>query len=295
MAASVVYVGPSSANDLLTTDWQLTNNLHLYQQLTDNLQQLSDNLLTTYLPTSCWQLTDNLLTACQQLWQFTDDLLYQQPTDNLLTTCQQLWQFTDDLLYQQPTDNWLTTDQQLTNNLLTTYQQLTDNWPTTYQQPTDNLPTTDWQLTNKLLTTYQQPTDNLPTTYLLTTYQQLTNNLLTTYQQLYDKLLMTYCTNYLLYNWLTTNQQPTDNIHVVWHLLNFTTYNLFVFIQVKFVEAILSNNSTDDHCREFVRLKGLTPLISILGLPNLPLDFPSSPYCQAVSGVSKSILVGSSC
>ena len=57
------------------------------------------------------------------------------------------------------------------------------------------------------------------------------------------------------------------------------------------MDSILSNNSTDDHCREFVRLGGLEPLINILGLPNLPLDFVSSPACQSVSGVCKSILV----
>ncbi|KAK7483667.1 hypothetical protein BaRGS_00025100, partial [Batillaria attramentaria] len=59
---------------------------------------------------------------------------------------------------------------------------------------------------------------------------------------------------------------------------------------MKFVEAILSNNSTDDHCREFVAQKGLLPLMGILGLPNLPIDFPASPACQAVASVCKSIL-----
>ena len=49
---------------------------------------------------------------------------------------------------------------------------------------------------------------------------------------------------------------------------------------MKFVDAILSNNSTDDHCREFVVQKGLVPLMDILGLPNLPVDFPVTPACQ---------------
>ena len=62
---------------------------------------------------------------------------------------------------------------------------------------------------------------------------------------------------------------------------------------MKFVDAILSNNSTDDHCREFVSQQGLAPLLGILGLPNLPLDFPQSPACQAVASVCKSILVSS--
>ena len=57
----------------------------------------------------------------------------------------------------------------------------------------------------------------------------------------------------------------------------------YVLNVMKFVEAILSNNTTDDHCREFVTQKGLVPLMGILGLPNLPIDFPSSPSCSAVA------------
>ena len=54
----------------------------------------------------------------------------------------------------------------------------------------------------------------------------------------------------------------------------------YVLNVMKFVDAILSNNSTDDHCREFVSQKGLVPLMGILGLPNLPVDFPVQPACQ---------------
>uniref|UniRef100_A0A5F8GGW4 E3 ubiquitin-protein ligase HUWE1 n=1 Tax=Monodelphis domestica TaxID=13616 RepID=A0A5F8GGW4_MONDO len=65
---------------------------------------------------------------------------------------------------------------------------------------------------------------------------------------------------------------------------------VFFSAQMKFVESILSNNTTDDHCQEFVNQKGLLPLVTILGLPNLPIDFPTSAACQAVAGVCKSIL-----
>jgi E3 ubiquitin-protein ligase HUWE1 len=60
---------------------------------------------------------------------------------------------------------------------------------------------------------------------------------------------------------------------------------------MKFVDAILSNNSTDDHCREFVAQGGLVPMLSILGLPNLPVDYPVVTAAQAVASVCKSILV----
>lgn len=60
---------------------------------------------------------------------------------------------------------------------------------------------------------------------------------------------------------------------------------------MKFVDAILSNNSTDDHCREFVSQSGLEPLLSVLGLPNLPVDYPVTGAAQSVSAVCKSILV----
>ncbi|XP_064633553.1 E3 ubiquitin-protein ligase HUWE1-like isoform X3 [Lineus longissimus] len=63
----------------------------------------------------------------------------------------------------------------------------------------------------------------------------------------------------------------------------------YVLNVMKFVEAILSNNTTDDHCREFVTQKGLVPLMSILGLPNLPIDFPASASCQAVATVCKAV------
>ncbi|XP_037679708.1 LOW QUALITY PROTEIN: E3 ubiquitin-protein ligase HUWE1-like [Choloepus didactylus] len=64
----------------------------------------------------------------------------------------------------------------------------------------------------------------------------------------------------------------------------------YILNVMKFVESILSNNTTDDHCQEFVNQKGLLPLVTILGLPNLPIDFPTSAACQAVAGVCKSVL-----
>ena len=67
-----------------------------------------------------------------------------------------------------------------------------------------------------------------------------------------------------------------------------TEYTLNV---VHFVDAILSNNSTDDHIKEFVTHGGLTPLLSLLSLPALPLNFPSSSACNSITSTCRSILV----
>lgn len=64
----------------------------------------------------------------------------------------------------------------------------------------------------------------------------------------------------------------------------------YILNVMKFIDAILSNNSTDDHCREFVTQGGLVPLLKILGLPNLPVDCPVTTSSQAVASVCKSIL-----
>lgn len=68
----------------------------------------------------------------------------------------------------------------------------------------------------------------------------------------------------------------------------------YILNVMKFVDAILSNNSTDDHCREFVEQGGLEPLLQILALPNLPITSCNTPItatAQAVASVCKSILV----
>ena len=81
---------------------------------------------------------------------------------------------------------------------------------------------------------------------------------------------------------------PTTSERIPIALIDYTLNTM------KFLEAILSNNSTDDHCREFVALGGLRPLLSILALPNFPVTSFNSPItatAQAVAAVCKSILV----
>jgi len=65
----------------------------------------------------------------------------------------------------------------------------------------------------------------------------------------------------------------------------------YVINVVHFVDAILSNNSTDDHIQEFITQGGLTPLLRLLSLPALPLDFPTSSACSAITSTCRGILV----
>lgn len=86
----------------------------------------------------------------------------------------------------------------------------------------------------------------------------------------------------------STTVSPTTSERIPIALIDYTLNTM------KFLEAILSNNSTDDHCREFVNLGGLRPLLSILALPNFPVTSFNSPItatAQAVASVCKSILV----
>ena len=65
----------------------------------------------------------------------------------------------------------------------------------------------------------------------------------------------------------------------------------YIINVVHFLDAILSNNSTDDHMREFIGQGGLEPLLKLLSLPILPLDFPTSSACTAITGACRSIMV----
>ncbi len=65
----------------------------------------------------------------------------------------------------------------------------------------------------------------------------------------------------------------------------------YIINVVHFLDAILSNNSTDDHMQEFINQGGMKPLLRLLTLPVLPLDFPTSPACTAITGACRSIMV----
>ncbi|CAF4058439.1 unnamed protein product, partial [Adineta steineri] len=83
---------------------------------------------------------------------------------------------------------------------------------------------------------------------------------------------------------LSENKSEDETIPIVVPLLDYIT-NI-----MRFVTGVISNNPTDDHAQEFVKLGGLKPLFDILQMKNLPIDFPSSKACQCVAALCKSIL-----
>jgi hypothetical protein len=58
----------------------------------------------------------------------------------------------------------------------------------------------------------------------------------------------------------------------------------YVLNVMKFVDAILSNNSTDDHCREFVNQKGL-------GKNNNKISFSSTAWLRCCGSGSRPSLL----
>lgn len=86
---------------------------------------------------------------------------------------------------------------------------------------------------------------------------------------------------------LTPTKAPTLQSETVKTPVPLGDYILNV---MRFLDAILTNNSTDDHVREFLRQDGLVPLLKLMRLKNLPIDFPTTQSCNAVSSVCRSIL-----
>ena len=56
------------------------------------------------------------------------------------------------------------------------------------------------------------------------------------------------------------------------------------------MEAMLSSNATDDHCNAFAEQGGIKPLLSLLTLPHLPLDFAGCHACDSIAAVVKSMI-----
>lgn len=83
---------------------------------------------------------------------------------------------------------------------------------------------------------------------------------------------------------LSEKKSDDETIPIAVPLLDYIT-NI-----MRFVEGVISNNTTDDHGKEFVKLGGLKPLLDILQMKNLPIDFPSSQACQCVAALCKSTL-----
>eukprot|EP00794_Sanderia_malayensis_P006098 gene6098-6802_t len=87
------------------------------------------------------------------------------------------------------------------------------------------------------------------------------------------------------------NNKPEESAKAVSEKRQYIPMIDYLLNVMKFLENILSNNGTDDHCTEFVSLGGLEPLLDLLNLANMPLEFPLLPACQSLSAVCKSIVV----
>lgn len=86
---------------------------------------------------------------------------------------------------------------------------------------------------------------------------------------------------------LTPSKAPVPQSETIKTPVPLVDYILNV---MRFVDAILTNNSTDDHVREFLRQDGLVPLLRLMRLRNLPIDFPTTQACGGISSVCRSIL-----
>ena len=59
----------------------------------------------------------------------------------------------------------------------------------------------------------------------------------------------------------------------------------------KFLDSMLSNNKTPDHCKEFISAGGVQVLLKLDSLKSLPLDFPTSQAAQQVASVLRVVFV----
>ena len=66
-------------------------------------------------------------------------------------------------------------------------------------------------------------------------------------------------------------------------ILTFSTRtDTWIFVQVRFLDAILSQNNTDDHMQEFIKQGGLDPMIKLLAITPLAAE---STYASANSAI----------
>lgn len=67
---------------------------------------------------------------------------------------------------------------------------------------------------------------------------------------------------------------------------------MYTFIQVRFLDAILSQNNTDDHMQEFIKQGGLEPMIKLLAITPLAAELTYASANTAIIDTCKNIMVG---
>ena len=72
--------------------------------------------------------------------------------------------------------------------------------------------------------------------------------------------------------------------------------SLFIYtIQIRFITHIVATKSyNDEHLTEFQQRGGISLLLKILCMPNLPLDFSNSPILNTILNAIKQIVVSTS-
>ena len=76
----------------------------------------------------------------------------------------------------------------------------------------------------------------------------------------------------------------------VTYLEHFFEHNFFL-VQVRFLDAILSQNNTDDHMQEFIKQEGLEPMIKLLALTPLAAESTYATANTAIIDTCRNILV----
>lgn len=59
----------------------------------------------------------------------------------------------------------------------------------------------------------------------------------------------------------------------------------------KFLDTMLSNNNTPDHCKAFIQEGGLPVLIQLLSLRALPIEFPNSQAASQIAQVLRTVFL----
>lgn len=82
-----------------------------------------------------------------------------------------------------------------------------------------------------------------------------------------------------------------DNIPKKQKLMDRVPLMDYIVNVCKFLDSMLSNNNTPDHCKEFIQAGGVPVLLKLVTLRALPLEFPTSQAAQQIAQVLRVVFV----